>query len=388
MTSAVGPHRNTPTMTDTPRRSRPPSEHWSWKPNPYVLRQNSLAAAWKCRTKTLPEPARAAGKYGSKQHAYPHCLPAEFAKYNLLPDVRDGSVALFDELNIPWHDGVPSGGPSNNLRDSQVQCVNALFRMTKDPNRAVRAFSNALEISKVLPIEDGRFLAFEYIGPQDYFGEGVHHGKQRERQRGKNCTSVDAAMLYVTPSGTRELALIEWKYTESYQVPAERKPASDAIRKHRYQPDLGADDSPVADDVLPIELLLDEPFFQLMRQQLLAHRLEVDRVLGADTVRVLHVLSPENTAYQESLVRPEHRAAGDSVDEVWGNLLRTPNRFVHLDPAVFLDPLVTSAEYVDRYDPGGQQTSVPSAGLVRQWRTPLGTTMSSSLSPNDQQAAE
>ena len=91
-------------MTDTRRQGRPPSEHWGWKPNPYVLRENSLAAAWKSRTKTLPEPARAAGTYGSKQHAYPHCLPAEFAKYNLLPDVREaseGGIASAGQLPKP-----------------------------------------------------------------------------------------------------------------------------------------------------------------------------------------------------------------------------------------------------------------------------------------------
>ena len=105
------------------------------------------------------------------------------------------------------------------------------------------------------------------------------------------------------------------------------------------------------DDVLAIEMLLDEPFYQLMRQQLLANRLERSRAHGADVVRVLHVLAPDNTGYQDSLVRPEHRAVGGSVDEVWAKLLRTPDRFVHVDPAVFLDTAVTSNEYVDRYSP-------------------------------------
>lgn len=86
--------------------------------------------------------------------------------------------------------------------------------------------------------------------------------------------------------------------------------------------------------MLPIELLLDEPFYQLMRQQLLAHRLEKDHAHGAEVVRVLHVLAPENSGYQDSLVRAEHRALGGSVDEVWAKLLRATDRFVHVDPAV------------------------------------------------------
>jgi hypothetical protein len=86
-----------------------------------------------------------------------------------------------------------------------------------------------------------------------------------------------------------------------------------------------------------------------MRQQLLAHRLEQEHVLGADRVRVMHVLDPANVAYQQSLTRPSHRLAGETVDQVWTRLLRQPSRFSHLDPAVFLDPLVTSDEYVARY---------------------------------------
>jgi hypothetical protein len=37
------------------------------------------------------------------------------------------------------------------------------------------------------------------------------------------------------------------------------------------------------------------------------------------------------------------------VSEVWQRLLVRPDRFRSVDPAVFLDPEVTSAEYVSRY---------------------------------------
>ena len=148
-----------------------------------------------------------------------------------------------------------------------------------------------------------------------------------------------------------ELALIEWKFTESYldaRIGTRPPTPSGSVG---MRADLAASDSPIALDVLPIELLLDEPFYQLMRQQLLAKRLEHDRVLDAEVVRVLHVLAPENTGYQDSLARAEHRALGSTVDEVWTQLLRTPDRFLHVDPKVFLDPSVTSDEYVDRYSP-------------------------------------
>ena len=76
-------------------------------------------------------------------------------------------------------------------------------------------------------------------------------------------------------------------------------------------------------------------------------------------VRVLHVLPPDNTGYQASLVRPEHRALGDTVDAVWQRLLRRPDRFTHVDPAVFLNPGITSGEYLARYgSPAPEQPSL------------------------------
>jgi hypothetical protein len=64
---------------------------------------------------------------------------------------------------------------------------------------------------------------------------------------------------------------------------------------------------------------------------------------------VIHVVSPANTDYQASLVREEQRNLGDTVGAVWRKLLRRPDRFDSLDSAAFLDPAVTSSEYVDRY---------------------------------------
>lgn len=314
----------------------------------FADRHTAQQVEWKQRTSTLPEGARAAGTYRGSERLYPVCLPVEYAAHNILPDVRDRALALFASLDISWHDSV-AGGPSNHLRDSQVQCVNALLPMTTDPVRIKRAFGHVVDIAEVLPIEDDRLLTFEYIGPVDYFGEGSRHGVELGRRRGAHCTSVDAAFRYRATSGVTELALVEWKYTESYLRHQRRDPSSDAVRIARYGADLAALDSPVATDDRCIELLLDEPFYQLARQQLLAHRLEVDPDVDADVVRVIHVLDPGNDAYQTSLVRPEHRALGATVDQVWAKLLRTPDRFVHVDPSFFLDPKVTSPQYVGRY---------------------------------------
>ena len=310
----------------------------------YTATERRRAIAWKSTTETLPDAARLPGGYGAGgRTTYSFCLPPGHAGLNLLPEVRDRALALFAELGIPWHAGV-LGGPSNHLLSSQVQCVNALGQMVHDPRRIVHAFGDLLQIGDVLPIEPDRHLTFEYIGPTDYFGEAPG----AVRTRGARCTSVDAAFLHRRRDGVRELVLIEWKYTESYAL-RRPEPDKDAVRWERYGTAWGDVGSPVRNDLLPFGLVLDEPFYQLVRQQLLAHELEKAHAHGAESVRVLHVLPPGNTAYQRSLVRPEHRELGRTVSEVWQRLLRASDRFVPVDPAVFLDPRVTSAEYVRRY---------------------------------------
>ena len=311
--------------------------------------QRSAAARWKAGTSSLPEAARPAAPYVGKENrvgtvAYDFCLPPAFASYNLLPDARDPALSLFAELRIPWHAGVDVG-PSNHLLSSQVQCANALMPMVDDPDRIVRAFGGVLDIDEVLEIEPERFLTFEYIGPTDYFIESPG----RERVRGAHSTSVDAAFRYRNSNGEVEIALVEWKYVEEYRTARRPEPAKDATRRRRYFAAWSDPAGPVRDDLLPFEDVLDEPFYQLVRQQLLAHQLEKNRVLDADVVRVVHVHPAANDAYQQSLVRDSHRALGETVDQVWQQLLRSPDRFLVMDSDAFLDPTVTSPEYVHRY---------------------------------------
>jgi hypothetical protein len=310
--------------------------------------QAAHAAEWKSQSATLPEEAKVAAPYinqdGRPVGLYDYCLPATYASHNLLPTVRDGAIALFDKLSIPWHSGI-SGGPGNHLLSSQVQCVNALYAMVDDPTRIQRAFGQYVAIDEVLEIEPCRFMTFEYIGPEDFFDEG----RGGARTRGARCTSVDAAFRYRTPDGIVELALVEWKFTESYASKVTPRPGYNKTRDHRYRPAFEASYGSVRTDLVPLEALFDEPFYQLLRQQLLAQELERTGAEEAEVVRVLHVLDPANVAYQASLVSPELRALGSTVDEAWSQLLRRPDRFLHVDPAVFLDPGVTSADYAARY---------------------------------------
>lgn len=310
--------------------------------------ERARAAAWKASSPTLPELARLPARYVDKDGLergpeYDFCLPAEYASLSLLPEVREPALALFAELDIPWHAGV-GRGPSNHLLSSQAQCVNALGQMVAAPDRIVQAFGPSLGTESVHQVEPGRWLTFEYIGSDDVLNEAVGG----VRRRGTHCTSVDAAFLHTTRDGLRELILIEWKYTESYarRLP---DPKRDQTRLGRYGSLLAAPDGPVNVSLLSFDGLLQEPLYQLMRQQLLAHELEKRHIHNADRVRVVHVLPAENDAYQSSLYGDAALGLGTTVSEVWARVLRHPDRFVHLDSALFLNPLITSDEYVHRY---------------------------------------
>ena len=66
-------------------------------------------------------------------------------------------------------------------------------------------------------------------------------------------------------------------------------------------------------------------------------------------IRVVHVLSPDNADYHQSMLRSEHRALGATVNQAWHNLLRRPGRFVLVDSALFIDREITLSEYAHLY---------------------------------------
>jgi len=323
----------------------------------YAAAMNGRMIAWKRASAAVSDEARKPGSVRNRRGEsvdVDYALPAEHAALNLLPEVRDSGIGLFKKLGIPWHQG-SGGSPSPHLRSSQVQCVNALGQMIEDPERIKRAFSSALvdlaevrDFGQIDATEAGRFLTFEFIGAADYFGEG----RGGARTRGSQCTSVDAAFAYRTDSGRNALALIEWKFTESYPSEVKGGDKRLAERLRRYESDLLDPSGPIATEDVELSDLFHEPIYQLTRQQLLAHRLAADPEVDVDVVRVVHVLSPDNVAYQRSYVAPALRSRGATVDDIWQSLLRRPSDFVKVDPVVFLDPLVTSDEYVSRYGGG------------------------------------
>jgi len=309
----------------------------------YVTRARRRATEWKSTTTTLPEAARGPAAYfraGRPQGMYPFCLPVGYAAYNLLPDARE-ALAEFAAKKIAWH-AQTAAGPTNHLLSSQVQCVNVLEPLAHDADRLRATFAPWLDVTDPLEVEPGRLVAYEFIGAADHLNEAVGD----LRSRGANCTSVDAAIRYRTSDGRIELALIEWKYVEVYGG-HELSPDKRGIREGRYRSLWEAPDSPLRMDLVPYDDMFVEPFYQLMRQQLLAHELEKARELDADVVRIVHVSPASNLALRGSLNRDVHRAIGADVFEVWRALLRRPDRFIAVDSAALW--AATSEELQSRY---------------------------------------
>jgi hypothetical protein len=314
----------------------------------------SQATAWKAATATLPDEARLPAPYlGRHGPTRPTevCLPAEFASLGLLPEAREAALELFRSLDLVWHDSI-AGGPSSHLLDSQVQCANALAPMVHQPSLVAAAFGDVLPIAEVLTVEEDNFLTFEYVGLDNHLGEAE---TWQARTRGAYFTSSDAAIRYRRPDGKVEMALIEWKYTEDYrgsELDAERQP----IRMARYRSLWDDAQCPVRRDLISYDDLFVEPFYQLLRQQLLASQMTRKHEQGAERVRVVHVSPAGNDGFRASLNRDSHRAAGSDVLEIWSRIVIEPGDFISIDSERFCEASrsLTSSDYRARYaDSGG-----------------------------------
>jgi hypothetical protein len=273
------------------------------------------------------EAARHDGLYKNKLRSF--CMPEPSAEENLWSEIRQPAIAYFDQCAIKWHDG-QARRPSNHLCSSQVCCVNFLFPFADKP-MALAALLKPVypDLAHMLPIEDGQYVAHEWIGRRNYLGEKI--GRNGQRTRGANFTSADAAVLFQHMDGKRHAVLIEWKYTESYGSTPLRYAKSGTDRLAIYAQLLERADCPIRREALPSwEALFDEPFYQFMRQQLLAHEMELAHELDADIVSVLHIAPAHNRDFQR-VTSPALRELGDSATQVWKRLLRTPDRFLSVN---------------------------------------------------------
>lgn len=271
--------------------------------------------------------------------ARPFCLHESRSVETLYPSIREEAVAFFNRNRIRWHQGI-GNAPSNHLCDSMVCGVNFLFPFSRQPEALadlLRPFYP--DLARMQPIEDGHYLSFEWIGERNYLEERI--SRSGRRTRGANFTSADAIVMFERLDGSRQIVLIEWKYTESYGGTSYKIAKSGTDRSLTYLPLYKVQDCIIDSEKLAdFDTLFFEPFYQFMRQQLLAQEMEKAGEMGADFVSLLHISPRKNIEFRK-VTSPTLRNLAPSATGVWKQLLRQPDRFL----SVYTDELFGRVEH-------------------------------------------
>ena len=264
------------------------------------------------------------------------CLADGRSAENLHESIRKDAIQYFRDRKIPWHDGLDNRRlPSNHLCCSQSCCVNFLFPLMKQPDLIKAIFSqyypdlkDPLPITGDKPLADGTYplIAFEWIGTRDYLEEAKRKGMQRTR--GANFTSADFAFRFKRKDGKTHLVLGEWKYTEEYGRSYKGSGRSGDVRRNNYEnffKDADGVFSKNGDQDKLYSSLFYEPFYQLMRLQLLAQVMEAhkDKEMGADRVSVLHICPEANNEFRTNVASDylKTKFPEEDVLEVWKELV-------------------------------------------------------------------
>ena len=289
----------------------------------------------------------------------PHLLALECQQENLYPTIRGegGAVDFFGQRDIAWWKSSRSGdnfqaaGPTRNMASSQVACVNFLLPLARIPG-ALLAVLRTLDgdVRAVVDIDHGGHrspLEFEWLG--------IPHSLEGGSTRGSQNTSVDAFLVAETSAGRKRAYLLEWKYVERYlSARPDFKGAGAAgdTRRRRYGDLFHAPFSSFDPEAAPdLDDFLYEPFYQVMRQRLLADRMVRQRELGVDEARVVVVAPEGNWAYRTIADRRATTSPSlarrfpelDTVEAVMRASLKKPEaQFGMVAPSLLLEGVVRS----------------------------------------------
>ena len=310
--------------------------------------------------------AQADGTYRGKPRSF--CLADGYSAENLHEGIRKDAIYYFRDRKITWHDGLDDRRlPSNHLCCSQSCCINFLYPMTINKELVSAVFgqiypdlAEPLWIDKDESLPDGTFpyIAFEWIGVDDYLGETRRKG--RERTRGANFTSADFVFRFRRRDGKIQIVLGEWKYTEDYR----QADKGIEVRKQNYFEAFHHSGSVFKRrNENTYSALFFEPFYQLMRLQLLAQEMERRKEMDADIVTVLLVCPRENHEFRNRVTSPYLAAMfpGKGVLDIWRELVHE-EKFMSTPMEDLLDIISQGAgsvqrEWVNylkiRYSPGG-----------------------------------
>jgi hypothetical protein len=256
---------------------------------------------------------------------------------NIWEGVRKDATAYFHQNSISFWESINK--PSGHLLSSQIACINHLFFMRRRQDLASAVLRGVdRDVKKALKIEknetDIGFIVFEENGQNNYLNE-------RSRIRGAHSTSIDAVMLGEMKDGTRKLFVIKWVYTECFGCQSESIDAKGVFKILTYKPFLENRTSPIKSSDLG--KLSIEPYFQLMRQTLLANEMVKANEYGATDYTHLFVAPSENQDFFgfNDTAGPLEES---KLPDAWVNLLKTPGKFIIKTPEQFIEPVSQSSD--------------------------------------------
>jgi len=275
-----------------------------------------------------------------KGRRHGHLLRIGCEEENLYPLLRGltGARRFFAERGIRWWRSSRSGdlrgidGPTRNLASSQVCCVNFLLPLAQVPG-ALDACLRAIdpEVGNVVPLRYGGLdsrAEFEWIGLSSSLEGGPF-------TRGANATSADALLVAEHRSAQRRAYLFEWKYVEEYRVGEWLgEGESGDTRRYRYR-HLYQSGASSFNASVPLDELLYEPVYQIVRLRLLGDKMVGESEFGVSDARVVVVCPEGNLAYRNRITSPplaERLAPGATLEEAVGFLLDNPAGFVMTSP--------------------------------------------------------
>ena len=287
-------------------------------------------ATFRQRSSTISSQGRTPVDERGRQYDY--MLALRYEDENLYPTLRGagGVRRFFDERAIAWwrhcdFEDAAINGPTRNMASSQISCVNFVLPLAEIEDGLLGLLAAIDDdVTGVVTIEDPMAgtsspVEFEWIGLAHAL-EG-----EEETRRGEFSTSVDAFLVAETQKGRRAY-LLEWKYTESYGKNYKGRGSKGQTRRRRYRKAYAA--SSAFREGVPLDAWLHEPFYQIMRQRLLADRMVARKELGVSEAKVVLVVPDGNAKYRSSLTSPALRAAfpdAASVEEVARAAMNTPD---------------------------------------------------------------
>lgn len=292
-----------------------------------------------------------------------YVLPVDESYKNIYGWENSENVAkirnYFLDNKIKWwgceYDLNKENDVTRHMLSSQVACLNHLFFIRQDAN-AVLSIINGVKgmpvrFKDVLNIEcdkgENNFISFEMVGSEDYLNE-------LNLQRGELCTSLDAVVYAVDENDERWIIPIEWKYTETYKRKDLSLGYKGKVRLARYcniKRDNLIENSKQLVSLKNYKgsIYFQEPFYQLMRQTLLAERIcnnKNERITPAEHFVHIHVCPQSNK--ELLFMQFGNLTNNKGMEDAWRSMLYNQDLYHLVDPKELMEPIKIS--YPDLYE--------------------------------------